>query len=130
MTTFVSANSAVQNNSRPLPKVLFFSELYLNPNQRLIAAPANAKVNHWLVKEVNSVIFVWYHADQLKPSWEPTPIKEISSGKRVFQVRSQHTFNCRIQEIHENGADVSLNCVYFLNSLFHHYFKVIKDFND
>ena len=66
-------------------------------------------MKQWPTIETNGAIFVWYHADGEKPTWEPEIIKEITANQWVYQVRTEHHVNCHMQEIPENGADVSEN---------------------
>lgn len=79
-------------------------------------APVNAKVKLWTSLERNNVIFVWYQADQdeqPKPSWTPEVVQELTTGKWVYQGRTEHLVNCHIQEIPENGADIAhLNSIH------------------
>lgn len=60
-----------------------------------------AKIRKWTSKEINGLIFVWYHAENEEP-WE-LPIYKLDSyyGLNEFIVHSH------IQDIPENGADVA-----------------------
>lgn len=69
--------------------------------------PEVARVKSWPVCEVNSWIYLWYHAEGLDPTWQLPEIEEITKGSWVFRGRTEHIINAHIEEIPENGADVS-----------------------
>lgn len=74
--------------------------------------PKLPKTKTYLSKETNGWIFVWNHAENESP-WEIPIIQEIETGEWIFQGRNEYYVNCHIQEIPENGADVShLNAVH------------------
>lgn len=58
----------------------------------------------WESYEANGFIFVWYHAENIKPSWYPPNDEVISQW--IYRGRSEHYVNSHIQDIPENGADV------------------------
>jgi len=69
--------------------------------------PESAKVKHWTIVEKNRHIYVWYHCDEVEPTWHIPEIPEIESGQWTYRGRTVHYINCHIQEIPENGADMS-----------------------
>ncbi|KAL8574978.1 hypothetical protein ACOMHN_064509 [Nucella lapillus] len=69
--------------------------------------PEIAKVKSWPVEEVNGWIYMWYHAEDVDPTWRIPEIQEITKGKWVYRGRTEHFINAHIEEIPENGADVS-----------------------
>ncbi|XP_067143676.1 cholesterol 7-desaturase nvd-like [Centruroides vittatus] len=69
--------------------------------------PEFAKVKTWTSLEQNGFIYVWHHAEGHPPSWKPPIIPEIEQGLWRYKGRTQHTVNCHIQEIPENGADIA-----------------------
>lgn len=69
--------------------------------------PETAHVKKWICNEVNSFIFVWYHVENIAPTWEISPIPEIASGKWIYRGRNEFVINCHIQEIPENGCDLA-----------------------
>lgn len=74
--------------------------------------PKIPKAKTYISHETNGLIFVWNHAEGEEP-WEIPVIEEIESGQWSFQGRNEYYINCHIQEIPENGADVShLNAVH------------------
>lgn len=82
--------------------------------------PRVAKAKTWQNCEVNEIIFVWYHAEGLEPSWYIKSHDYISNRKWRYQGRNEFRISCHIQEIAENGSDVAhINAVHgppmFLN---------------
>lgn len=74
--------------------------------------PKLPKTDTYVSKEVNGWIFVWHHAEGDTP-WEIPVISEVESGEWTFQGRNEYYVGCHLQEIPENGADVShLNAVH------------------
>lgn len=69
--------------------------------------PDIAKVKSWPVDELNGWIYLWYHAEGAEPTWRLPEIEEVTSGKWVYRGRTEHIINAHIEEIPENGADVS-----------------------
>lgn len=65
----------------------------------------NTSVKRWESFEANGFIFVWYHAENEKPSWYPPKDEMISNW--TYRGRSEHYVNAHIQDIPENGADVA-----------------------
>lgn len=75
--------------------------------------PDFIKVKKWPTVEVNSLIFVWYHAEGDEPSWYPKDVDVIKNKEWPFHGRSEFLVGCHIQEIPENGADVAhLNAIH------------------
>lgn len=75
--------------------------------------PSSAKVKTWPTCEVNDCIFIWYHAEGEEPKWQLEPIPEIKSRQWIYRGRNEFFINSHIQEIPENGADVShLNAIH------------------
>ncbi|EFN68179.1 3-chlorobenzoate-3,4-dioxygenase oxygenase subunit [Camponotus floridanus] len=69
--------------------------------------PVIARARAWKCREVNNIIFVWYHAESAEPDWQPQPYKQISNGTLRYQGRNEFFISCHIQEIAENGADIA-----------------------
>lgn len=67
--------------------------------------PTMAKVRKWESREVNGYIYLWHHAENELPYWEPVEVKEITSGLWVYRGRLEHYVRAHIQELPENGAD-------------------------
>ncbi|GAB0092316.1 cholesterol 7-desaturase [Sergentomyia squamirostris] len=68
--------------------------------------PKTAKVKSWQSFEMNGFIYIWHHSDNLTP-WDLPRIKEIDEGGWIYYGRNEFYINCHIQDIPENGADVS-----------------------
>lgn len=65
--------------------------------------PAQAQVEAWAVRESHGMVMVWYDAVKRPPSWEPP----LLAGRLAPHGVSEHRVGCAIQEIPENGADIS-----------------------
>ncbi|CAD6207856.1 GSCOCG00010244001-RA-CDS [Cotesia congregata] len=75
--------------------------------------PSRMETKAWNCREVNGIIFVWYHAELSDPEWELEPIPQIIDGSWRFQGRNDFHISCHIQDIPENGADwAHLNAVH------------------
>ncbi|XP_059475988.1 cholesterol 7-desaturase nvd 1 [Neocloeon triangulifer] len=75
--------------------------------------PEFAKARQWPSCEVNSFIFVWYHAQNEDPSWKLSPLAQLAPSHWVYRGRSEFYISAHIQEIPENGADVAhLNAIH------------------
>lgn len=59
--------------------------------------PDFAKVKRWTTREMNGYIYLWYHAENKEPYWEPEEIKEITKGSWVYRGRSEHYVRAHIQ---------------------------------
>ena len=66
--------------------------------------PEYARMKVWPIKEYNGRIYLWYHAGNLAPDWEPPSLPQYN-GSSFFHGRSSHTVAVHIQDIPENGAD-------------------------
>lgn len=71
----------------------------------MCAVLPKTSVKKWQSYEANGFVFVWYHAENEEPSWYPPRVKEVSEW--TYRGRSEHYVNAHIQDIPENGADVS-----------------------
>lgn len=69
--------------------------------------PEFIKTKSWPVCEKNGFLYVWFHAEDERPFWYPPDIPEVTEGLWSYRGRTQHTVNCHIQEIPENGADAA-----------------------
>ncbi|XP_072344230.1 cholesterol 7-desaturase nvd isoform X1 [Scyliorhinus torazame] len=69
--------------------------------------PEFAKIKTWPTCELNCAVFVWFHCDDIDPSWSIPEQEEIQSGEWVYRGRTEHFVNCHIQEIPENAADIA-----------------------
>ncbi|KAL1130138.1 hypothetical protein AAG570_013076 [Ranatra chinensis] len=69
--------------------------------------PKFAQVKKWLTCEVNDFIFLWYHAEGEEPNWYPEDIPQLKSKKYIYRGRNQFIVNCHVQEVSENGGDLS-----------------------
>ncbi|XP_065339923.1 cholesterol 7-desaturase nvd isoform X2 [Cloeon dipterum] len=75
--------------------------------------PEFAKARRWHSVEVNSFIFVWYHAQNEEPTWKLTALPQLAPSQWVYRGRSEFYISAHIQEIPENGADVAhLNAIH------------------
>ncbi|KAJ1519206.1 hypothetical protein ONE63_011188 [Megalurothrips usitatus] len=69
--------------------------------------PAFARVRRWESREINGLVFVWYHAEGEPPAWEPQPMPPLEDGSLTFGGRYEFLVACHIQDIPENAADVA-----------------------
>lgn len=65
-----------------------------------------SKVKKWTSKEVNGLIFVWYHREDEQP-WQIPVVKEIENNSWFFHGKNEFYVNSHIQDIPENGPDVA-----------------------
>ncbi|XP_049515937.1 cholesterol 7-desaturase nvd-like isoform X1 [Dermacentor silvarum] len=68
--------------------------------------PSFVTAKAWTCKELLGMVFIWYHADGEKPSWE---IPADVLGENVESEASgqfEHRVHTHIQDIAENGADM------------------------
>ncbi|MFF0148161.1 Rieske 2Fe-2S domain-containing protein [Amycolatopsis sulphurea] len=65
--------------------------------------PPNAQLTTWEVREIDSVILLWHHAQGHPPDWEvpATPAEGLCAPRHVV-----HTLNDHPQDILENGIDL------------------------
>jgi cholesterol 7-desaturase len=68
----------------------------------------SAKLKKWTSREVNNLIFVWFHVENEEP-WELPVVKEIEKCDWSFHGKNEFFVNSHIQDIPENGADVGIN---------------------
>ena len=43
-------------------------------------APRQVKVKTWKSVELNGLVYVWYHAENIDPYWDPVRITELNSN--------------------------------------------------
>lgn len=67
--------------------------------------PDFARVKKWPSCEQNDIIFVWYHAEEDEPSWQPTPIPQIQNGEVWYRGRNEFLVNSHIQ-VRTNGVNL------------------------
>ena len=71
--------------------------------------PAFAKVKTHACIEVNGFIFVWHHAEDIEPTWEPFAVPEVDpkygDDAWVYRGRTEYEVTAHIQDLPENGAD-------------------------
>lgn len=74
-------------------------------------APSHGQIRVWRSMERNQLVFVWYHADDEDPDYEPTLLPQVDDqnqpGAWVYHGRNEYEVACQMQEIPENGADVA-----------------------
>lgn len=66
-------------------------------------------IRSWQVREVNQVIWVWYHPQHAQPSFEPEVIEEATPGNDAWSTPKIHTWDIgtHMQEIGENAVDAA-----------------------
>nr|XP_006822277.1 PREDICTED: cholesterol desaturase daf-36-like [Saccoglossus kowalevskii] len=69
--------------------------------------PDFAKIRSWSSLERNGMILMWYDAEGRQPHWTPPIVDEVEDGSWTFRGFAQHHINAHIEEIPENGGDVS-----------------------
>lgn len=72
-----------------------------------VIARGEQVIKAWQVRELNQVIFVWYHPDDIAPTYEPEVIPEADSNNAdwgEFKLFSWE-INTHMQEIGENSVD-------------------------
>jgi cholesterol 7-desaturase len=75
--------------------------------------PEKAQIKVWHSKEVNQMILVWYHAENIEPTWQPPITDEIVNGSFFRHGFSEEYIRCHPQDLHENGPDSAhLNVVH------------------
>jgi phenylpropionate dioxygenase-like ring-hydroxylating dioxygenase large terminal subunit len=64
-------------------------------------------IRPWPVRELNQVIFVWYHPDGIEPTFEPELIEEAATDNHDWGAFKIHTWDIdtHMQEIGENAVD-------------------------
>lgn len=63
----------------------------------MVAAPEFAKLKMWTTTEKYGFIYLWYHAENEKPSWFPDEVKEVESKAWKYRGRSEFRVTCHIQ---------------------------------
>ena len=61
------------------------------------AVPEAAKLKSYITLERNGFVFLWHHAEDIDPVWEPPEIDEIASGQWKYCGRSEHFVNAHIE---------------------------------
>ncbi|WP_375511668.1 Rieske 2Fe-2S domain-containing protein [uncultured Nostoc sp.] len=70
--------------------------------------PSLAQLRTWPVREINGLIFVYYHAWGEAPSWEIPDIPEYTSAEWMpFRLTYQWKLRSHIQELGEQIADIA-----------------------
>lgn len=61
------------------------------------AVPGFARAKKWSSCEVNSFIFVWYHAQKEQPSWSLTPLPHLAPNQWRYRGRNEFYISAHIQ---------------------------------
>jgi len=61
------------------------------------SVPDVAKVNSYITLERNGFIYMWHHAEDVEPYWEPPVIEEIASGEWKYGGSTEHIVNANIE---------------------------------
>ena len=69
--------------------------------------PKDASIQAYDCIERNKKIYVWFHADNEPPKWEPPAYEKIENGEWYLAAWSGHEVLTHIAEIPENGPDVA-----------------------
>src|SRR5215471_1613332 len=69
--------------------------------------PPRAKMNPWLVREVNGMLMVWFHAEGAPPSWEVPAIPEFGSNEWTKYELRKWRIRTHGQEMGENSVDAA-----------------------
>lgn len=59
--------------------------------------PDCAKTKAWSCLEKNFNIYIWYHAEEIEPTWMPDEIEEIENGTWTYRGYTEHTINAHIE---------------------------------
>jgi len=90
------------------------------PYSTKVPAFAKVKTHHSL--EVNGFIFVWHHAEEIEPTWEPFQIPELEpsfgSDQWIYRGRTEYEVNAHIEDLPENGADAQHLQAIHIDSMF------------
>jgi len=54
-------------------------------------------VKSYVTLERNGFVFLWYHAEDVDPVWEPPDIDQIAAGQWKYCGRSEHHINAHIE---------------------------------
>tara|TARA_R110002110_G_scaffold415561_1_gene650767 strand:+ start:68428 stop:69411 length:984 start_codon:yes stop_codon:yes gene_type:complete len=70
-------------------------------------AKGESVIRPWEVRELNQVIFVWYHPEHAAPTFEPEVIPEAAPDNEDWGTPKIHTWDIstHMQEIGENAVD-------------------------
>ncbi len=63
----------------------------------MVLVPAEGKLKCWPSCEINTMIYVWYHAENEEPSWYPEVIPNIHNGIWRYGGRREYTLNVHIE---------------------------------
>ncbi len=63
----------------------------------VVLVPADASLQHWISCEMNTFIYLWYHAENEQPTWYPKCISQINNKTYQFRVRSEFRVNAHLQ---------------------------------
>lgn len=59
--------------------------------------PDFAKTKAWPCVEKNCNIYIWYHAEEIEPTWMPDDIAEIENGTWTYRGYTEHPINAHIE---------------------------------
>jgi nitrite reductase/ring-hydroxylating ferredoxin subunit len=79
-------------------------------NTALPYAPCDrdALLAPWPARELDGLVFVWYHPDRAEPAWEPQPVPEFSHPEYPPMWRSEPIeLTVNLQDTFENGVDAA-----------------------
>ena len=62
-----------------------------------IVEPELAKLKLYTIVEQNGFVYLWFHAEDEEPNWQPPIIPEIQSGEWAYRGRSEFRVACHIQ---------------------------------
>lgn len=62
-----------------------------------MTVPEIAKVKVWPSEELNGIVFVWYHCDDIEPHWRIPKIVDIGNATFHYRGRVEHHVNTHIQ---------------------------------
>ena len=71
--------------------------LIINYTVYLISVPHVARTKTWKSCEANEIIFVWHHAEELEPHWQPQTNSHVSNRTWRYHGRNEFLINCHIQ---------------------------------
>ena len=63
----------------------------------MLAVPGFARAKKWSSCEVNSFIFVWYHAQKEQPSWTLAPLSQLALNQWRYRGRNEFYISAHIQ---------------------------------
>ncbi|XP_070494289.1 cholesterol 7-desaturase nvd-like [Chironomus tepperi] len=65
-----------------------------------------SRIKKWTCREVNKLIFLWYHVENEEP-WEIPAISEVENNELWLHGTNEFMIHSHIQDIPENGADLA-----------------------